>query len=69
MTTPVVIGEENKLHWIWLHVDGKVAEVGNRVDGGLEENRGRPRRLIGSLIGENIWIVCFGPASIKFGQS
>ena len=38
VTTPVVIGEENKLHWIWLHIDGKVAEVGNRVDGGLEED-------------------------------
>ena len=38
VTTPVVIVEEKKLHWIWLHVDGKVAEVGNRVDGGLEED-------------------------------
>ena len=36
--TPVVIGEENQLHWIRLHVDGKVAEVGNRVDGGQEED-------------------------------
>ena len=36
--SPVIVVEENKLHWIWLHVDGIVAEVGNRMDAGLEED-------------------------------
>ena len=35
---PVCSSELDKLHWIWLNIDGKVAEVGNRVDAGLEED-------------------------------
>ena len=35
MRSPVVVIEKDKLYWVWLHVDRKIAQVGNGVDDSL----------------------------------
>ena len=35
MRSPVVVIEKDKLYWVWLHVDRKVAQVGNGVEDSL----------------------------------
>ena len=38
MRSPVVVIEKDKVYWVWLHIDGKVAQVGNGVEDSLDED-------------------------------